>query len=235
MEEKENRNLLKAMVVPVILLAMMMISYFLESKGWVEWRQFGIRPREPIGLLGVLFTPFLHGSLEHLFNNSVPLLVLGTSLFYFYREIALKTILWIALMGGFWVWVAARPSNHIGMSGVIYGLVSFLFFSGVFRKNMPLIAISLLMVFMYGSLIWGIFPIKEGVSWEGHLFGAISGIVLAFYFKEEGPQRKLYQWEIDEIEELKQLEEQAKWQGLEVQDVVDVEYEYIPEKKDLPD
>lgn len=185
----------------------MVAVYFLEFVGVGSFRQWGIRPREIEGLWGILFSPFLHGSREHLFNNSIPTLVLGSALFFFYREIAWKTLIWIMLMGGFWVWVSARAhTNHIGMSGVVYGLVSFLFLSGILRKHIGLIAISMLMVFMYGSLIWGIFPIKEGVSWEGHLWGAISGVILAWYLQKEGVQRKLYQWELDEIEEEKELE-----------------------------
>jgi len=207
MDKKETDKILKSFIVPVILCALMSLFYYAEFKGWIALKGWGIRPREMKGLVGILLTPFLHGSLEHLFNNSVPIVALGGALFYFYREIAVKTLFWIMIMGGFWVWIFARPhTNHIGMSGVIYGLVSFLFFSGLIRRHMGLIAISMLMVFLYGSLIWGIFPIKEGVSWEGHLLGSVSGIILAWYFQTEGTQRKVYQWELDEIAELEELE-----------------------------
>ncbi len=205
--KEESKKLLQAFVVPVVLLILMWSSYFLEVKGWISIRQWGIRPLELKGLLGIFLTPFLHGSTEHLFNNSIPLLVLGGALFYFYREVALKTLAWIVLMGGFWVWVSARPgTNHIGMSGVVYGLVAFIFFSGILRKHTGMIALSMLMIFLYGSLIWGVFPIKEGVSWEGHLWGAVSGGILAWYFQYEGVQRKVYQWELDEIAEQEELE-----------------------------
>jgi len=118
---------------------------------------------------------------------------------YFYKELVIKTVLSIVVLGGAWLWLAGESgSNHIGASGLVYGLVTFLFFSGVIRRYKPLIAISMLIVFLYGSLIWGVFPFKEDVSWEGHLWGGISGIVMAFYYKYAGPQRPKYQWEIED-------------------------------------
>ncbi|GAB5538672.1 MAG: hypothetical protein Salg2KO_07750 [Salibacteraceae bacterium] len=101
-------------------------------------------------------------------------------------------------MSGLWIWIAAREGNHIGFSGVIYALATFIFFAGLLRKYFRLMALSGVVVFLYGSMIWGVFPIDPQISWEGHLFGAVAGLILAFYFKEQGPQRPKYSWEIEE-------------------------------------
>lgn len=132
--------------------------------------------------------PLVHGDLEHLFWNSLPLLVLGTTLFYFYRKIAMEVVLWIWLMGGIWTWIFARPSYHIGSSGIIYGLAAFIIFSGMMRKNRSLLTIGLLVVFLYGSMVWGLLPIKPDVSWEGHLSGALAGTLVAWFFRKKGPE-----------------------------------------------
>jgi hypothetical protein len=104
----------------------------------------------------------------------------------------------IWLFTGFWVWLLARESAHIGASGLIYGLVCFLFFSGILRKDTRLMAVSLLVTFLYGSMVWGILPIDQSISWESHLFGSVAGFFCAIYFRHEGPQRPKAQWEIDE-------------------------------------
>src|SRR5690606_142564 len=149
----------------------------------------------------ILLSPFLHSPSDwnHIINNSLPIFVLSWALFYFYREIAFSIlgIIWITM--GTCVWLSANPeSYHIGISGVIYGLAGFLFFSGVFRRNKHLLALSLLVVFEYGGMIWGIFPLQERVSWESHLWGAVVGTILAYYYREDGPKQKKYQWEIEE-------------------------------------
>ena len=172
--------MLRALWPPLLMVSVLALIFFMEDTGVISWRQFGIRPRELKGLVGIISSPFLHGSLEHLFNNSIPLLILGWAIIYFYRELAMKTVAWIILLGGAWVWLSARAdTNHIGASGLIYGLASFLFLSGILRKHTPLIALSLFVVFEYGSMVWGILPIKEHISWEGHLWGSVAGIVMA--------------------------------------------------------
>ena len=161
-------------------------------------------PRSIEGFLGILTSPFIHGDWKHVFNNSVPLLVLGTSLRYFYKGISKEVFLWSWLMSGLWLWAIGRPSFHIGASGIGYALASFLFFSGLIRKHTRLIAVSFVVVFLYGSMVWGVFPIKEHISWEGHLSGGLAGIILAWWFRSEGPPKQKYQYEIDE--ELEQNE-----------------------------
>lgn len=149
-----------------------------------------------------MFSPFIHSDFRHLFNNTLPLFFLWTALFYFYSEIAVKVSLWTWLLTGLSVWLAGRPAWHIGASGLIYGFASFLFFSGIIRKYFRLVALSLLIVFLYGSMVWGIFPdIYQGVSWESHMLGFISGIILSIVYRKEGPQEPLIEWPDEEEEE----------------------------------
>lgn len=155
----------------------------------LEITKMGVRPRSLEGLLGVLTMPFFHGDYGHLIGNSLSFLLLFTALLMFYRDLGYKVFLWIYIGGGLWLWCFGRPANHIGASGIIYGLFSFLAMSGLLRKHKPLIAISFLVLFLYGSMIWGIFPLEQRVSWEGHLTSLLWGIVLSIYYRAEGPQK----------------------------------------------
>lgn len=156
-----------------------------------------------------MFTmPFLHADFNHILNNSTTIIVLLWATFYFYRKIAFRVVGLIWVLHTFWLWLLGEAgSNHIGASGVVYGLGFFLFVSGFLRKKTELIAISLLMLFLYGSMVWGIFPspIDPKISWMGHLCGAVAGLLLAIYYRREGPQNKKYQWQLDEERE-KELE-----------------------------
>ena len=174
--------------IPVIAVFLIWLVYYLEIKFGNNFNDYGIYPQTLLGLRGIIFSPFLHSSIEHLFSNSIPLLVMLASLYYFYEGIATKVLLWGIFLTGFLTWSFARPSYHIGASGVVYFLVSFIFFSGVFRKYYRLAAVSLIVVFLYGSTVWYIFPIEEKISWEGHLSGFLVGFVFAFIFRKTGPQ-----------------------------------------------
>ena len=164
----------------------------------VDLRSFGLRPRELQGLIGVITYPLLHADWKHITDNSVSAFVLLLGLFSFYGRIGWSVVGWSWVMSGIWIWIAARGGNHIGFSGVIYALASFIFFSGVVRRHYRLMSLSLVVVFLYGSMIWGVLPIQPGISWEGHLFGAIAGMILAYYYRNEGPQRPKYSWELEE-------------------------------------
>lgn len=146
--------------------------------------KLGIYPRSTSGLLGILTAPLIHSDYNHLLSNSAPLLVLSAGLFYFYPKVSFKVLGWLYIATGFWVWSFARESYHIGASGLVYGLASFLFFSGFFNRSKSLMAISLLVVFLYGSMVWGVLPIKASVSFESHALGALMGLLLAYYFRD---------------------------------------------------
>jgi membrane associated rhomboid family serine protease len=162
--------------------------------------KLGVFPRKWEGLLGVLTSPFIHStaSFSHLLNNSLPMFVLTWLLFYSYRTVAAKVFIFIYFATGILVWLFGRESYHIGMSGVIYGLTSFLIVSGFFRKNMRIAGISLLVIFLYGSLIWGVVPLDPSISWEGHFFGFLSGMIMAGVYRKAGPQPEKFRYEVEE-------------------------------------
>ena len=195
-----------SMLIPGVFVFLMWLVKIIEVLFDLDLSRFGIYPFSLEGLPGIIFSPFIHANFGHLFNNSLPLFFLGTALFYFYSEIAVKVSLWTYLLTGILVWLAGRSAWHIGASGLIYGLASFLFFSGIIRKYFRLVALSLLIVFLYGSMVWGIFPnIYKEISWESHMLGFISGIILAVAYRKEGPQQPVYEWpdEDEEDEEVK--------------------------------
>ena len=189
------------LAVPIIAVLFIWGVYWFEIRFHINLNDFGLYPRKFTGLKGVVFSPFIHGSLEHLYNNTIPLALLLASLFYFYRGIAYKVLIVGAIVSGLITWTIGRPSFHIGASGVIYLLASFIFFKGVFTKYYRLVAVSLIVVFIYGSLLWYIFPTKDGISWEGHLGGFITGLLLAFLIKAQVPTVKKYAWERDDYNE----------------------------------
>lgn len=211
---EEKKRLQSSILIPGILLVLMWLVKFTEFTFHTRFSFLGITPLEPIGLLGIFLSPFLHGDWNHLMANSVPVFVLGSALYYFYRPIATKVLLLTVLMTGLWVWVGARESTHIGASGVIYGLSSFLMFSGFLRRDNRLMALSFVVVFLYGSLVWGIFPElfpEKNISWESHLSGLVAGIILAAFFRKEGPQRRLYSWDLEpEPEQSEEVIEEEK-------------------------
>jgi membrane associated rhomboid family serine protease len=162
----------------------------------------GVYPRQLDGLIGILLAPLIHGSLSHLFANTPPLILLGTLLLYAYPRSARIVIPSVYLGSGLGVWLFARSAYHIGASGLVFGLLSFLLVIGILRWDKRAIALSLAVSFLYGSLLWGIFPSKPQISFEAHLFGALVGLVLAFLLKlrDPPPPQKRYSWE-DEDEE----------------------------------
>ncbi len=153
----------------------------------LELYRFGVLPRQVKGLWGILVSPFVHADLDHLIGNSAPILVLGWLLVYFYPKAAWRVVMACWAMGGLWVWTTARDNYHIGASGIIYGLAAFLFFSGLFRRRVALMAVSLIVVFLYGSMVWGVLPLQARVSWESHLFGAIAGALMAWFYRKVPP------------------------------------------------
>lgn len=188
-------------VVPLLAVLVIWTVYWVELAQRLNFNSYGIYPQTVTGLRGVVFSPFIHGSLEHLYNNTIPLAVLLAALFYFYKKIAWKIVVWGILISGFLTWCIGRPSYHIGASGLIYVLASFTFFKGAFVKHYRLIALSLVVVFIYGSLLWYIFPVKDGISWEGHLGGFLTGLFLAAVVRLRVPMPSKYEWEREDYDE----------------------------------
>ncbi len=168
---------------------------------------YGIYPRRLDGLIGILTSPLIHGSLNHIIDNSIPLFFLSLAVFYFYNKVAYSVFFLTYFFNGITVWLFARSAYHIGASGLVYGFGSFLFFSGIIRQNINLLAISLLVVFLYGSMVWGIFPYQVDVSWESHFLGGLIGFILSFVYRKEGPQMIKHKWEEEEDDELEEEDE----------------------------
>lgn len=206
----ERIRLRNSLMVGLSIVALIWIIRLIEMAFSLDLYFLGIYPMKLQGLPGIITAPLIHADAAHAFANSIPLFVTTAVIFYFYREVAWQVFLWIWIITGIWVWSFARESWHIGASGILYGYISFLFFSGIFRRNVRLMAISLLMVFLYGGFVWGIFPDffpDRNISWESHLMGGIAGIVIAFFFRKSGMQKENYEWEDDEDDE------GIPWQG----------------------
>tara|TARA_R110001606_G_scaffold98494_1_gene217496 strand:+ start:466 stop:1209 length:744 start_codon:yes stop_codon:yes gene_type:complete len=180
--------------IPVAYIVAIWLIYWVEIYFSFNFNKFGVYPRTLKGFRGVFLTHFIHSNASHLFNNSIPLFVLLTSLFYFYKDLAYKILLIGGFFTGFLTWVIARDSYHIGASGIVYLLFSFIFFSGIIRKHFRLVALSLIIIFLYGSMIWYVFPIKEGMSWEGHLSGFLVGLIFAILFRKKGIVKEEHQF-----------------------------------------
>ena len=196
----EKKKLIKSIVFPTFLILIIWFIKFYEVLFQNDLSFLGIYPLHLKGLWGIITAPLVHSNFNHLYANTIPLYVLCIALFYFYYSAGYRIFLSIYLTTNLWVWLLARPSWHLGASGLIYGLASFIFVSGIIRKNNNLLALSLFVIFLYGGMIWGIFPnnIQQNISWESHLMGLIAGVVYAFYYKNSGPQKTKYQWEEDD-------------------------------------
>ena len=201
----ERRKFLGSLIVPLLIVAVMWVVKIIEVSLSADFGRYGVTPHTAHGLIGIFTLPFLHGSWEHLLSNSVPILVLGTALYYCYPTLANRVLLITYLASGLITWCIGNPeSTHIGASALVYGLNLFLIASGFIRGNRMLIVISLIMVFLYGSFIWGMIPslaIPQNISWEGHLSGAIIGVLLVVFLRKEGPQKEVYLWEDEEDNE----------------------------------
>lgn len=199
--KEEKKRFLYSLVFPVLFLIVIWMVKISEILLDIDFAFLGIYPLKAKGLIGIITAPLIHSDIEHLIANSIPILILGTGLFYFYNKIAYKVFFLSYFIANIWIWFGARQAYHIGASGLVYSFAAFLFFSGIIRKNVKLVAISLLVVFLYGSMIWGVLPIQPHISWESHLLGAIAGMMLAIYYKDRGPGRKVYNWELEDEED----------------------------------
>lgn len=167
----------------MLMIASIWLVMLLEMSAGIDLSFLGVFPRRFSGLLGVLTAPFVHQDVRHAFANSVPMFVLGFLLYNAYRKVALKTVLFIWIFSGLGIWLFGRPAYHIGASGVVFGINFFIFFSGLFRMDMRSLALSLLVAFAYGSMVWGIFPMDMKVSYEAHALGALGGVIMAWIYR----------------------------------------------------
>lgn len=200
-DDEEKKQLRVSIFIPFLFVCLLWLIFIFEFVSGSDFGIYGVFPRSVEGLRGILFSPLIHGGFSHLFSNSIPLLVLGSLLIYFYRTIAYRVFFLIWLIDGLGVWLFGRGAHHIGASGLVYGMASFLFFSGVLRKNRKLLAIALAVVFVYGGLLWGMLPVVESISWEAHLSGFLAGIFFSLYYLKQGPVNDaLPDWMIEEVD-----------------------------------
>jgi membrane associated rhomboid family serine protease len=184
-------KLLTPLLFPVVLWVVHLLSLLFNE----DLSKLGLLPRNLVGLLGIFTSPLIHADFSHLISNTIPLIILGWIIFSFYHKVSYILFLFIYFVTGLLVWIFARQVFHIGASGVVYGFVSFLFFSGIFRRDNKSISLALVITFLYGGLVWGMIPGWKGISWESHLFGAITGLVAAYLFRKIDPPSKKYDWE----------------------------------------
>ena len=192
-------------IVPVLFALLMLIQMVLQELYKYDFSPFAIQPHKIEGLAGILCGGFIHGDWSHFISNIIPFLLFSIGMFIYYK-FAFKTLISIMLLTNFYVWIIGEPNTfHVGISGLIYGLASFHITSAILRKEKRIIAFAMLIIFLYGSLIWGFFPEffpQLKISWESHLMGFITGIIFAFYYRNEGPQApKPMEDEFDQNEE----------------------------------
>ena len=219
--------------LPLFFVWFLWFVYWLEVKFDFDFDVNGILPRTFSGLQGLFFSPFIHADMEHLYNNSIPLLILLAALRYFYPKQSIAIIGYGIVLSGFITWVIGRDSYHIGASSLIYVLVSFIFFKGIQTKYYRLVALSLTVIMIYGGLVWYIFPkVEEKISWEGHLAGLITGFALSLLYKTSEYKKIIkYDWEHPDFDPtqdkfMQRFDENGNFVNLPIEEVDDEIKEY---------
>ena len=196
---RAQRNFNLALKMALSLAGLLWLILIVDSVSGLGLTRFGLRPRHLEGLIGIFTAPLLHSGPEHLFSNTLPLLISLTTLLYLYPRAAMRVIPIIWVGSGLLAWIVGRPSLHFGASGFVYGLLAYVFISGILRMDMRSVAVSVMVWFLYGSMIWGVLPIRPNMSWELHLGGAILGVAMAIVFRRwDITPVKRYEWEDDE-------------------------------------
>lgn len=205
--ELEKKIFIHSLIIPAAFVVVFWLVEIVERAAGLSFVKLGVYPHHLKGLPGIIFSPFIHSDFNHLISNSIPFFILLFMLIYFYRRISYRIFFLMYFLAGICVWIAGREAWHIGASGVVYAMAAFHFVSGIIRNDVRLLTLSVVVVFLYGGMIWGILPINPDVSWEGHLWGALSGVTLAVYFRKYGIRREKFDWEeeMDEEEENEEL------------------------------
>ncbi len=197
--EQEKQHLKSSVLLPLAFVAIIWLIKIAETLLNFELSGLlGVYPRTLSGLKGIFSYPLVHGNWEHLLSNTMPLLVLGSLFMNSYHSIAWRVLPIIYIGSGFGIWFIGRPANHIGASGLVYGLAFFLFFSGLWRKDRSSMALAAFVAIFYGGMTWGLYPMEEQVSWEGHLAGAFVGTICAYLYRHINPAPR-YDWELQPV------------------------------------
>ncbi len=199
--KRARANFILAIKLSAIMVVVIWIVFLFEQLTGVDLSRFGLRPRDGAGLLGLLTTPLLHGNLSHIASNSIPLFVGGVTMLFLYPNSSVRALPMIYIGSAALAWLFARPNIHIGASGLVYGMLAFVFVSGILRRDLRSVGVSLMIWFFYGSMLWGVLPVERGMSWELHATGMAIGVIMAFVFRRwDLPPLKRYEWEDEEPE-----------------------------------
>ncbi|HOF16674.1 MAG TPA: rhomboid family intramembrane serine protease [Bacteroidales bacterium] len=210
----EKKEIIRALYFPCSFVVLLWIIYFISTKISFNLSILGLHPLSWKGLAGIFFAPLIHLDFDHLFNNTTSFIVIGFGLFYLYKRAAISIFFFIYFLSGLWGWFFAREGYHIGASGLIYGMFFFLITSAFLKKERKLIAFSLIIIFLYGAIVWGFFPDffpGKNISWEIHTTGAVAGAIAAFFFKNEGPKKHDPFADEEDEEEEENEDEDAYW------------------------
>lgn len=220
-QDLEKKIFRHSLLLPALFVGLFWLVKLIEIGLGVSFTKGGVFPHHLKGLHGILTSPFIHSGFSHLVSNSVPFFILLFVLVYYYRSFSYRIFWQIYLLSGICVWIVGREAWHIGASGVVYGLAAFHLVSGIIRNDVRLLTISVVVVFLYGGMVWGIFPINPDISWESHLWGSVSGVILAFYYRKYNIRRNPFDWEDDEEDEPEEAEAKAEaeesWQRQEAE------------------
>jgi membrane associated rhomboid family serine protease len=210
---RAGRNFILAIKIMLAFLAVIWAVFLFERLLMINLAQFGLRPREGIGLLGLFTTPLLHGNLSHIGSNSAPLFIGGVAMLFLYPNSSLRALPMIYIGSAALAWLFARPSLHIGASGLVYGILAFVFVSGILRRDMRSVGVSLMIWFLYGSMLWGVLPGAHLMSWELHASGMMTGVALAIVYRTwDRPPVKKYDWENEEYSSESRSQDEL-WRG----------------------
>lgn len=201
--KNDSARLRRSFMLVVLFALILWVIKLIEIILGLDFAHYGVYPLRVSGLPGIVMAPLIHGSLSHLFANTAPLIILGTALLYGYPRSAKIVVPVLYLGTGLGVWLFARNAYHIGASGLTFGVMFFVFSIGILRWDTRAIILSMIVFFLYGSMIWGIFPIQPDVSFESHFFGAVIGVALAMLLKnhDPAPPSRKYSWEEEELED----------------------------------
>lgn len=197
------RKVINILFIPFVFSLLILMVFLLENGMNWNFSKAGIYPRKIEWIWTIFTSIFIHANWGHLLNNLLSFFLLSSCLFYFYRPVNLRIFMFLWILSGIILWIIGRESRHVGASGLIYAMAAFLLFSGLIRRHIPLIAISLVVTLIYGNMVWHIFPwtVNDPVSWEGHLSGLFSGLLAAVLYRNDGPQKPVKVWEEENNEE----------------------------------
>jgi membrane associated rhomboid family serine protease len=197
--KQARRNFRLALKISLVFIGVLWTIFIFDTMLGLRLGRFGLRPGSIPGLIGIVTAPLLHANFQHLISNTLPLFISLTATLYLYPRSSIRVIPLIWFGSGALAWFIGRPSLHFGASGLIYGLLAYVFVSGILRRDMRSVSVSLMVGFLYGSMVWGVLPIRPHMSWEMHLTGAVFGVLLAFvYGKWDRTPLVRYDWEDDD-------------------------------------